>query len=86
MPTFSPLISPAPWWAGKGIQDKQMESMNFSSEELVGEMLDLGEPGISGFGYCSGSSEGNQPLRQTEPSPAGFAPPLGSELPSVGEG
>lgn len=48
-------------------------------------MLDLGEAGISGFGYCSGFSEGNQPLRQTEQPPAGCAPPHGSELPSVGE-
>lgn len=48
-------------------------------------MLDPGELGISGFGYCSGSFEGNQPLRQTVPPPAGCAPPYESELPSVGE-
>lgn len=52
-------------------------------EELVVEMLDLGKPGISACGYCSGSSEGNQPLRQIGPPPAGFAPPPGSEPPSL---
>lgn len=44
-----------------------------------------GKPGTSGFGYCSGSSEGNQPLRQIGPLPADSVLPHGSELPSVGE-
>lgn len=48
-------------------------------------MLDQGKPGISGFGYCSGSAEGNKPLRQIGPLPADSALLPGSELPSVGE-